>query len=476
MIFAPDNDQKFLQREYFAYLFNHIAQHNGYFGTPHLDRSEFVLTAVDSERPEIKKNPDGPDVISLPRKKLNTVFSWLLCQDSLSPDEEPEAISSPHLDRLLNEWHQQIMDYCRQNRRSFLYKMHWPHGKPLAVSITHDIDLTRKYGMKSLLAAGLTFQTKKLGQYYHDSVFKENIYWNFDDILKYYGRNDFRSTFFFIARSWEGKQFRYNINQKKFRKLFQKISDGGHEIGLHTSRYAFDFPDRITREKRKLEKHINKSVHGVRQHYLRLKFPEGWMNFESEGFLYDSTCGYNNAPGFRAATSFPFRTYSIKNNSPNRLWEVPFSIMDYSWFYHVADESRIKPVFQAIVEKIESVEGLVHVLWHPSNLAEKTFQPLWKYLTGWLEGKNFYNGSLSEIVGWRKIRAGVNCVQLKETDEFLEFILTTDQPVRDLSLGIMSARPFTCDESIEPKDDGLFQFNVPDLKPGQHLFRLRYES
>src|SRR5262249_16047713 len=60
-----------------------------------------------------------------------------------------------------------------------------------------------------------------------------------------------------------------------------------------------------------------------------------WLYFEQEspgqleaaGFAYDSTCGYNEAVGYRAGTSQVFRWPSTKD-----LMELPLSIMDSALF------------------------------------------------------------------------------------------------------------------------------------------------
>ncbi|MBN2366916.1 MAG: polysaccharide deacetylase family protein, partial [Calditrichaeota bacterium] len=429
---------------------------------------------TEENREKISHGSDGKFIVALPRLKLKEIEKWLSCRDVVSPDDEPGPIDTPLMDNILYDWHRQIINFCREKRQIFLYKMPWPSGKSLALSISHDVDLTRKYGIKALITAGLKGRLTEFRDYFRKSVYQDNIYWNFDEFLNFYRMKEFKSSFFFIARSWEGRQYRYNINTQKFRKLFREISEAGHEIGLHSSRYAFDFPERIASEKAKLEENAGRPVTGVRQHYLRLMFPQAWKYFGNAGFYYDSSCGYNKRPGFRAATSFPFRTRTDETHQENLLWEIPFSIMDYSWFYRKEDGNE---VFRDIVKKIEQTGGLVHVLWHPSNLAEKTFHPLWSELIDWMEKKEFYNDTLHQIAVWREKRSGVNSPGLTNSDDFLEFILKTEQVVSDLSLGILSPKSFVPDPSLvllERPDH--YQLTIPTLNPGEHLFRLKYNN
>ena len=115
-------------------------------------------------------------------------------------------------------------------------------------------------------------------------IHKNNIYWKFDELLELYNRIGVNSTFFFLAKPWEGMSYRYNIRHGKFHRLFSDIRQSGHEIGLHSSRFAFDRPKKYYDEKVKLENTLGSSVYGVRQHFLRLKFPTCWQYFENAGF------------------------------------------------------------------------------------------------------------------------------------------------------------------------------------------------
>ena len=66
---------------------------------------------------------------------------------------------------------------------------------------------------------------------------------------------------------------------------------------------------------------------GVRMHWLYFS-SESTRLLEAAGFDYDSTCGYNDAIGFKAGTSQAFRPLGHSS-----LMELPLSIMDSAMFY-----------------------------------------------------------------------------------------------------------------------------------------------
>ncbi len=69
-------------------------------------------------------------------------------------------------------------------------------------------------------------------------------------------------------------------------------------------------------------------VHGQRYHYLRLDPHSNFATLDSLGFLYDSTLGFADQPGFRAGIAQPFRPWDLEREQPLRLVEIPLAAMD----------------------------------------------------------------------------------------------------------------------------------------------------
>ena len=458
------------------YAFQFIAQQSGWFITTVEKEANGYFRWVDGLESIGIRQDSGKIVIDVPASRLNQILTRLKCDDTISPDEEPPPIGQPAVDEIVDEIQKKVIDYCIKHQQLYLYKLPWPQGKKMAVALTHDVDMTRKYGLKNLL--------KNLGQghwndfkdQYRQSVFKENVYWNFDELLQFYQQKKIRSTFFFLARAWENFQYRYQIRSDKFRRLFENILAEGHEIGLHSSRYTFSHPDRILREKIKLEKTISQPVYGVRQHYLRLQFPQAWRNFTAAGFNYDSSCGYNNAVGFRAGTSGIFHTFDYHDVQINSLQEIPILLMDYPWSSSFGSEEESKIIFQRLYQDVEKYQGVLNILWHPSNLAEPAFREAWNNMFKWLKIEDTYLNTLSMIQQWWNNKSKLNLLNLRTEPTGYGFSLATESDINHLSLGIISGKKIKPAKDLRQLNHGQFQYHLPLIRSGESEYSLSLEE
>ena len=456
------------------YLYDYFVNTLGWFSHNTPGKGQFKLTFSESEKKGIQRSSENLSTIFINEQTAQVMENRLSCRDAPSPDHEPLPLKVAELDLILKDFQQEMVTFCQQHKIPFLSKMPWPLGNPFALVISHDIDLIRKYGPRILAKDLFTVNFKKFRQHFAQSVYRENLYWNFDDILDFYDDQDIISTFFFIARGWENLNYRYNINTAKFHQLFEKIMQKNHEIGLHSSRYAFDYPKRILREKKKLEKTIGEEIKGVRQHYLRLQFPEAWRNFQNAGLQYDSSCGYNRAMGFRAGTSFPYKTFDVEKAEILKFYEIPFLVMDYPWLEGQSNHPGRQFEFQEIVDQIEKCQGLLHILWHPHNLVEHEFKPLWESIFSWLEHKKYYNNSLKRILMWWENRAGIALKQLKTDEGFFDFVLESGHQVNNLCLQLISPAPLVLNPQlarVNPDNQFLYRVTIKHLKIGTEQFR-----
>jgi hypothetical protein len=459
------------------YIYNHIINTSGWFSGSDYTVPHFIFNFSENSKKIIEQNSEIEYSFNLDKDSFNFLLNRLACRDTQMPDDEPDPLLSPSVDLMIYRYQQKMMDFCIRHKIPFISKMPWPGGLPFAVVITHDVDITRKYGLRSLVRDLSTAKFVDFADHFRQSVFKNNIYWNFNELLDFYKEWEIRSSFFFIARAMENLNYRYRIGSDKFRRLFERLIQDQHEIGLHSSRYAFDHPGRIKSEKEKLERVAGLEAKGVRQHYLRLTFPQAWRNFQNQGFKYDSSGGYNEGMGYRAGTSFPFITYDIEKEEILKIYEIPFNIMDYPWEEMKLTSSSVADLFSDFTKQIESTNGLLHILWHPHNLAEPTFKPLWSRIFKWLGSKEYYNESLTNILDWRERRAEVNLNRLKVKNDSFDFELVTVNTVHDLFLQIISPSPLQTSDSLtqcKPEDQLKYLLKLPPLKPGKHSFSLPF--
>jgi hypothetical protein len=119
-------------------------------------------------------------------------------------------------------------------------------------------------------------------------------------------------------------------------------------------------------EMRQLTSATGRETAGVRMHWLYFdrRSPQ---RLEAAGFDYDSTCGYNDAVGYRAGTSQVFRLPESEN-----LMELPLSIMDSALFFrrrmHLTNADASHRCGH-IVGAARRFGGTVVINWHDRSLA-----------------------------------------------------------------------------------------------------------
>ncbi|NOX38632.1 MAG: hypothetical protein GXO78_13970 [Calditrichaeota bacterium] len=388
-----------------------------------------------------------------------------------------ELLALPDLDlHMQRQFYQQVRELLPQIR-FYVRKWPWPFAKSLAISFTHDVDLTRKYGLKRLLRDGIQGRFAPTIQAIRTIRSGQDPYWVYPELLAFYRDRGMAATFFFLARSREGLAYRYNIRSRKFRRLLAQIEQEGHEIGLHTSLHAFSHPERIPREKKRLEGVIGHPLYGVRQHYLRVPFPEGWTHFHRAGFLYDSSVGLNRGIGLLAGTSFPYFPDPRHSEAPPLL-EIPFAIMDYPW--HALERSTNRgTAFVSLTQSIQDTHGHLCILWHPSNLAESVFRPLWERLVQWADPQTAFLAPLQQIASWWRLRNQIDLVSLQRTDDQYRIVLKTPAPVHGLTLEIFCThrlQPFNRAYRLQQVEKDRCLMILPELPAGESTLTLHPAS
>jgi peptidoglycan/xylan/chitin deacetylase (PgdA/CDA1 family) len=459
------------------YVFHYLAFRNGWFTNQDFTQSQIVFKFATVNHLSIKHFQKDKILFQLNESLIHRIKIALRCDDSSTPDEEPKPISHPFLDELSFQIHNSICKFCKEENLYFLYKLPWPNGKSIAITLTHDIDLTTKVGFKNFLSELIRGGLFNLKSKSEELRSENSAYWNFDEILSLYKERKLKSTFFFIARSWEKFHYRYNISKPKFRKLFNDILSDGHEIALHTSKFAFDHPARIIKEKNKLEQIIGLPVRGVRQHYLRLRFPEAWQNFEQAKCDYDSSCGYNNGIGFRAGTCFPFPTFSLEYEKQNHLIEFPISIMDYPWIEYENTAKKKWEQFIELFEIIQRFRGIFNILWHPNNLTKPSFRPFWQKMMDWLDNIEFYNATLYQIYEWLSEWENVTLKQHAIRSDNIEIILYSKFAVDNLTLELISPRKLknkNQEYEVLDLENKTYRLKFKKLKSGVNIFKVGF--
>ena len=149
---------------------------------------------------------------------------------------------------------------------------------------------------------------------------------------------------------------------------------------------------------------------GIRIHWL-LNDENTPAALEQAGYEYDSTCGYNEAVGYRAGTSQVFRATGV------RLFvELPMHIQDGALFYSERldlTESEAEKVCQELINNSKRRGGVLTVLWHDrSHGPERFWGDFYIRLLAALRSLDTWFGTAAQVVTWFRKRRQVHPEQV----------------------------------------------------------------
>jgi hypothetical protein len=184
-----------------------------------------------------------------------------------------------------------------------------PDGHSYALLLTHDVDRPYKT-YQSIYYAVRDRDPTHLA----DLLPGRNPYWQFESAMAVEDDLGVRSAFYFLreqdlfrdrpvsewtsATAWMRYLGRYSLADPAIRSVARDLRDDGWEVGLHGSYESYRDPDRLAREKRRVEEMVDDSVVGGRQHYLNLDVPATWRYHRDIGLRYDATPGSSAEVGF----------------------------------------------------------------------------------------------------------------------------------------------------------------------------------
>jgi peptidoglycan/xylan/chitin deacetylase (PgdA/CDA1 family) len=197
------------------------------------------------------------------------------------------------------------------------------------------------------------------------------------DLSEEYG---LRSSFnFMTGRSAGMIDGNYSINEAWIRKLLRRISERGHEVGLHPSYNTFRSPERVRREFHILlkvaeDEDIVQREWGGRQHYLRWEAPTTWQAWENCGLDYDATLSFADRIGFRCGVCYEYQVFNLRTSAVLRLREQPLIVMEASALgkrYMGLTFEQARREIVRLKERCKLFDGDFTLLWHNSWLVDE---------------------------------------------------------------------------------------------------------
>jgi hypothetical protein len=258
----------------------------------------------------------------------------------------------------------------------------WPGGKRYAVIVSHDVDVpfTRApwsfYGRR--LARNVARRAPRAavrGARLPDPADDPNFC--FPAWAELESSVGARSCFYVAVTSsadplGSAYDVDYDYRHPAIVRALHDALERGCEIGLHASINAHRIDGRIAEERALLERILhNHPVEGVRHHYWALdpEHPEATLDAHAKaGFVYDSSLGLNDTPGFRRGMVWPFTPFDPRQEREVVLLEVPPTLMDGAVFYRsvTAEEGRRR--IEGHVDAVKAAGGAAVFDWHLEQL------------------------------------------------------------------------------------------------------------
>ncbi len=281
-----------------------------------------------------------------------------------------ESIAYKHdfLDKpIIDIWAHKVKELLIERFPDFTFK-----NKKFEYISTIDIDTAYAYKNKGIvrIIGGFVkdLATLHLRQFWFRLLvmtgFRPDPFDSFDWLLSMQKKYKIKTIFFFLVSEYTTFDKNISVRNTKFQSLIKHVADYSI-VGLHPSYFTLRNPQKLKKEKQRLETIINTSITKSRQHYLRLRFPETFQNLVELDILEDYSMGYASHYGFRAGTCTPFYFYDMEHEIQTPLKLFPFAVMDVTLkdYLQFSNKKSFTTIMQ-LAEEVKKVNGTFITLNH----------------------------------------------------------------------------------------------------------------
>jgi hypothetical protein len=337
--------------------------------------------------------------------------------------QPPEAAVRPAVSEYAQLLLKRIKETAARCGLPMIRKEPWPHGKPMAACLTHDVDVVRRgklprgvagKDVRAILgdtvrgrlgtAAGRAATVAR-------TAAGPNPYWTFERIGSIEKSHGFRSTYFVMAGQSHPQDAAYSPAEPKMARLMGDLRDSGCEIALHGSFVSYKDAASLRAQKSRLEAVLRTQVTGHRNHILRFRAPDSWQVHEAAGFSYDATLGFADHEGYRGGHAFPFHPYDAEADRQLEIVEIPLAVMEVT--VHKYRGLRGKDAWWAVDQVLEqtlAVNGLATLLWHNDTFYDPDYPgcgQIYETALDWLSDRGSWVAPCAEADRWWRARENV---------------------------------------------------------------------
>jgi len=294
------------------------------------------------------------------------------------------ALKNGYIERpIVDEWLHILAQVIQRQWPGIVLRLH-----SFRMLVSHDVDMPSRYAFRSpasflramagdlvvrkkifdaLLAPWVRLQSKQ-------ALHPRDPYNTFDYIMDVSEHHGLTSAFYVLCGQTDvSRDADYDIDHPAIRTLLRRISQRGHEIGLHLSYGAFKDPESIEREFSRLrstceKEGVRQTCWGSRMHYLRWAQPVTIRALDRAGITYDTTLTYADHAGFRCGTCFEYPAFDAQDNRQLAIIIRPLIAMECTVlekrYMGICNISESINYFNGLLGTCKSVKGVFSILWH----------------------------------------------------------------------------------------------------------------
>ncbi|MES2630185.1 MAG: hypothetical protein V4616_14575, partial [Bacteroidota bacterium] len=141
----------------------------------------------------------------------------------------------------------------------------------------------------------------------------------------------------------------------------------------HPSYYSDRTAHKLDHEIQGLRSVSGDPVESSRQHFLKFRLPDTFLNLASHGIQHDYSMGYAPQPGFRAGTSRPFYFFDVVHNTATTLLMHPITVMEgtYKDYLHKTPSQSIQDI-RSLIDTVREHGGTFMSIWHEAQLTDSS--------------------------------------------------------------------------------------------------------
>jgi hypothetical protein len=149
----------------------------------------------------------------------------------------------------------------------------------------------------------------------------------YDFLIETHKASNAQAIYFFLLGDYGPNDKNHSASDLRFQSLIKHLADYSM-VGIHPSFGSTNNLRQLKVETSRLTNITHKIITKSRQHFSILKFPQTYQDLLQAGISADYSMGYTNCNGFRASYCYPFKWYSLDNESVSSLNVHPFSFTE----------------------------------------------------------------------------------------------------------------------------------------------------